>query len=197
MPYKDKQKQKDAQRKHYLKNKLKYQKSIKKRRLRNKKLVHKIKGELGCKSCDENNPECLDFHHKNPKLKNDTVAQLIHDAASIQRIEEEIKLCQVLCSNCHNKQHRPRQILDGSSWQNFNKARVNKRKWFIDYITKQKCYKCNEDDTRCLEHHHVGKKNYSISYLLTSGHSLQVLQDEIALCIVLCSNCHRKEHGKV
>lgn len=62
-----------------------------------------IKARSGCKNCGEKDPDCLDFHHRDPKEK------LFNIALSGNRdwpdIFAEIKKCDVLCTNCHRKHH--------------------------------------------------------------------------------------------
>lgn len=190
MPYKNKEKQKEYQKQHYLKNKNKYRKTTKNNRKRNKEFVHCLKKQ--CVECGCNDKLCLDFHHL--KDKNRSLAQLIRDAVSLDILQKEIDKCQVLCANCHKKQHLPKKIKDGSEWKGFAKNRIAKRLWYIDYISKQKCNECGEDDSRCLEFHHKLEKRFHVSYLLTSGHTLDFLKEEIARCELLCVNCHRKKH---
>ena len=54
-----------------------------------------------CVDCGESNPVVLDFDHV--RGKSATINQLIRDGASIDRIEIEIGLTEVRCSNCHRK----------------------------------------------------------------------------------------------
>jgi len=195
MPYKNRTEQLNAQQKHYRQNKAIFKQRLVQRRHRNKNYVWACKAKSTCSQCKENNPSCLDYHHLFGKAK--TIAQLIRNGASIATIDNEMQKCVVLCTNCHCKQHRPIQIKDGSSWPGFRPYRIAKRKWFIQWLQTQQCQQCRMSDTRCLEFHHVDESNkrFKISYLLTSGHSLAFLQDEISKCIVLCANCHRKLHG--
>lgn len=57
------------------------------------------------------------------------------------------------------------------------------------------CLRCGESDWRCLDFHHLdpAQKTYVIARMPVDGHSLDVIHDEIAKCIPLCANCHRKE----
>lgn len=57
------------------------------------------------------------------------------------------------------------------------------------------CTRCPENHPACLDFHHLDPtiKEFSISG--QRGCSLETLQAEIAKCIVLCANCHRKEHA--
>ena len=63
--------------------------------------------------------------------------------------------------------------------------------------SKLKCSRCPESDSRCLDFHHLdpSKKTISISRAWMSGCSIKTILKEIKKCIVLCSNCHRKEHA--
>lgn len=47
----------------------------------------------------------LDFHHINPKDKDERVARMISNNYNLDIIYEEIKKCIVLCSNCHREFH--------------------------------------------------------------------------------------------
>jgi hypothetical protein len=52
-----------------------------------------------------NAPECLHFHHDDPRQKDVTVAQAVVHGWSKQRILDEVAKCRVLCANCHAKHH--------------------------------------------------------------------------------------------
>lgn len=59
-----------------------------------------------------------------------------------------------------------------------------------------KCSRCPESDIRCIDFHHKdpSKKVMTISNAIQNGWSTKRILTEIAKCIPLCSNCHRKEH---
>lgn len=69
-----------------------------------KRWVHDRKRAEGCERCGESNPAGLDFHHTTDR-KEATVARLISDDRSRERIRTEIERCTVLCANCHRKEH--------------------------------------------------------------------------------------------
>jgi len=86
-------------------NLLEAQKKEKRSRTKRKQeLSNKRQRKLGCKNCDENMVACLDWHHLNDD-KDDTVADLIWNDRSVERIEAEMEKCIVLCANCHRKLH--------------------------------------------------------------------------------------------
>lgn len=74
--------------------------------LRKKKKIwlEKHKRELGCSKCIENDPSCLDFHHRDPTQKEMTISLGIA-RASLERLQKEVAKCDILCSNCHRKLH--------------------------------------------------------------------------------------------
>lgn len=73
------------------------------------------KAERGCLMCPENNPVCLDLHHLDPSVKDDTVSHLL-SRASWERVEAEIAKCVVVCRNCHAKHHHDGLELNIAEW---------------------------------------------------------------------------------
>ena len=67
------------------------------------KFVREIRGELSCITCGENHPAVLDFHHRDPNTKDFSISQARYKTE--KRIIEEMKKCDVLCSNCHRILH--------------------------------------------------------------------------------------------
>jgi hypothetical protein len=77
------------------------------------------------------------------------------------------------------------------------KQRRRDLKAFITALKKTlKCSRCPEGDFRCLDFHHVNpcEKEIAISQIYRLGWSKERLISEVEKCIVLYSNCHRKEH---
>lgn len=105
MPYKDKKKQAEAQRRHYQKNKAYYVDKKNKRREETKAFIKDYKANLKCDKCSENHISCLDFHHNNPEEKEVCIAEMYRKGWGKKRILKEIEKCIVLCSNCHRKLH--------------------------------------------------------------------------------------------
>jgi hypothetical protein len=68
-------------------------------------------------------------------------------------------------------------------------------KWKAD----KGCAHCLENDTVCLDLHHLDPKEKEIALgnALRLGWTFERLMLEASKCIVLCANCHRKEHEKL
>ncbi len=59
------------------------------------------KATLHCKNCGEWRPECLQFHHRNPREIEFNVSEWIRNGVSLERLKKEVMKCDVLCANCH------------------------------------------------------------------------------------------------
>lgn len=72
-----------------------------------------------------------------------------------------------------------------------------KREWLWSYKENHPCVRCGESHPACLQFHHLAehKKIMSLSHAANHGWSIAHLKKEIVKCIVLCANCHAKEHS--
>lgn len=64
-----------------------------------------IKANCGCQKCGDTRFYVLDFHHKDPTIKDERIALLTSNTSQFEKIENEIKKCVVLCANCHREFH--------------------------------------------------------------------------------------------
>jgi hypothetical protein len=66
------------------------------------------------------------------------------------------------------------------------------------FITELKqgihCAKCPENHPACMSFHHLRDKDFNIADALRFGYSKKRILEEMNKCIVLCMNCHTKEH---
>lgn len=74
------------------------------RSIKIKQEIDKIKSEKGCHKCDENDPVCLDFHHKNED-KEFNIGNALNGRKALNKVRKEIQKCIILCANCHRKLH--------------------------------------------------------------------------------------------
>lgn len=82
------------------------------------------------------------------------------------------------CKDCANKRERDR---------------YREKKDFIN-SQKTKCEKCGETRVYVLDFHHRDKKEKDFTIGKLNKGSLEILQQEIDKCSVLCANCHREFH---
>lgn len=68
-----------------------------------------FKATLKCQRCPEDNPVCLDFHHRDPAEKEISIYQAMRQRWSQEKVLAEIAKCDVLCANCHRKEHERRR----------------------------------------------------------------------------------------
>lgn len=76
------------------------------KRIKAREYVRSIKINIGeCLNCNrkvtKDNTCCFDFDHINRDLKTKTIADYVSNGSKLEKIDEEIKLCQLLCCNCH------------------------------------------------------------------------------------------------
>lgn len=158
MPYKDKEKQKEAQKKHYLENKNKYHDSRKKNRKERDIWFRNFKSTLVCENCNFNNFLCLDFHHKDAKDKEFGISEAVKLGYSQDRIINEISKCEVLCANCHIKKHFVKKTF-------YHRNNVTKNlNWLNEYKSNFECVDCSEKDCVLLIFHHKKKKKKQIVF---------------------------------
>lgn len=65
----------------------------------------RLKSTLACKKCGESHPACIEFHHRDAAKKEFNISQAWRIGYSWERILAEIVKCDVLCANCHRKEH--------------------------------------------------------------------------------------------
>lgn len=78
---------------------------VKNKYLERKEEVNNIKTSYKCAKCGESRSYTLDFHHKDPTIKDNTIARLTSNCNNMKDIQKEIDKCIVLCSNCHREFH--------------------------------------------------------------------------------------------
>lgn len=83
------------------KNKSLLQKYDKQYRYSKRKNLNKLK--TPCVKCGESKPYLIDFHHINPEEKSFTISDNYQKSTFL--LEEEVKKCVCLCSNCHREFH--------------------------------------------------------------------------------------------
>ena len=97
---------------HYYSNKEYYYNKSRNYYLELKEWFINYKQTLKCSKCGESRHWVLDFHHKDPSIKDGTIAQMLINS-SRENLIQEIDKCDVLCANCHRDLHyQERQNID-------------------------------------------------------------------------------------
>jgi len=63
-----------------------------------------LKTTLKCNRCGETHIACLEFHHLDPTEKEGNIGHICR-RYSTERLKREMEKCEVLCANCHRKEH--------------------------------------------------------------------------------------------
>lgn len=188
MSYKDRNKQLSYQAAHYQSNKSIYRDRLRQRRQDNQDFVDDLKLYGRC-SCGESDVCCLEYHHRDSNQKDFSVSHGVKQGYSREKIINEITKCDLLCSNCHS-------ILHTLDLEEYKIPRVGRNaRWLREYKLDKVCCRCGFGDSRCLCFHHIGDKKMSIATMAIKGYAVSSIAREIEQCLVLCLNCHRKEHN--
>lgn len=109
MPHKDPVARRAARRKwmrgYYIRERATHLARVKAVQNRLREAFQDFKSTLRGTQCGESHPACLEFHHRRGEEKGANVADLVNSGWPMKRILEEIKKCDVLCANCHRKEH--------------------------------------------------------------------------------------------
>ncbi len=67
--------------------------------------LDEIKAKYGCRTCDEKDSVCLEFHHLDATTKEFEIGNAARYEWAWSKIVSEINKCVCLCANCHRKLH--------------------------------------------------------------------------------------------
>lgn len=99
MPYKDKDKEREAKRRWYHLHKGIYRKNETARRLSKRAYLNKVK-DKPCTDCGKKYPSyVMDFDHRNPEEKLYDTSRLLR--YGWEALYAELAKCDVVCANCH------------------------------------------------------------------------------------------------
>jgi hypothetical protein len=103
------------------------------------------------------------------------------------------------CKRAYDKLRYKRIGPENWSRTRSNSGRMDRRNWLTEYKKDKECSICGENNPVCLDFHHIvaKEKKYNISNMVIGGYSIKKILKEISKCIILCSNCHRKQHHEI
>ena len=67
--------------------------------------IEQLKASNKCAKCGESRGYMLDFHHIDPSIKKEGIAQMIANNYNLNEVYNEIEKCICLCANCHREFH--------------------------------------------------------------------------------------------
>lgn len=102
---------------------------------------------------------------------------------------------QAVCKECSTKRRVEYYIDNKEKETDLRKNRSIKiKEWFLEFKKTLKCSRCAESRWYVLDFHHISDKEINIAEAINGRYSIDRIKNEIAKCIVLCSNCHRDLH---
>jgi hypothetical protein len=108
--------------------------------------MREYKETLSCERCGlsgEDNAWALEFHHRDPETKIALVSTLVAAGSSKKKIMAEVEKCEVVCSNCHRKEHyaEHREAVENgedSLWTKAGKAGAQNQVFNQDHLNREK-----------------------------------------------------------
>ena len=146
---------------------------------RKRDIVHALnlyKQGSQCQRCGERHPACLMFYDTKARVK----VSITYARANWHNGDEafeKLQRCECYCSNCFAKKFERQE-----------QAERGFRAWIGNYKREHGCVKCREDDSVCLEFHHLdpSEKETTVAQCKSKRKALQ----EMEKCEVLCLKCH-------
>lgn len=132
----------------------------------------------------------LEFHHRDPSTKDFAIARF---TGSDARLMAEAAKCDLLCANCHRRRHA---AVDEHRDPSADLARRRLKQRAVELLGGR-CAGCDREHVPSVfEFHHRdgAAKDFGIS---EDGRirSWEVIETELAKCVLLCANCHRETHA--
>jgi len=106
-----------------------------------------------------------------------------------------------ICKACHTQyrhdhylKNREKYIVKAHKWN--IKQREVLKEFILEKLKHSSCRDCGESDILVLDFDHVSDKKFSIAHMFKNNYSVTAIEQEMAKCIIRCSNCHRRKTAK-
>ena len=97
------------------------------------------------------------------------------------------------CRECFREYFRERGALHLKQTRSAQRRRQEVARRIVEeHLAYHGCADCGETDRRVLEFDHIGEKRGNVKALMADGLRAVALRAEIAMCEVVCVNCHRR-----
>lgn len=101
------------------------------------------------------------------------------------------------CKECHKITRK--EYYEANKAKEINRVKSRRElqvKTFQDLKSSLGCKLCGENHVATLHFHHLdpSQKEIGLALAIRRGWGVEKLQAEIDKCVVLCANCHAKEH---
>ena len=146
--------------------------------------IDNVKKGKTCCDCGKNYPPpCMEFDHI--VKKQHTIAIMVRDGWSVEKILEEIQNTEMVCILCHRDRTQRRLPPKPPEKRNA----IIKRQ-FIYWIKTAPCEECGKNyHPWQMDFDHRGEKIHNIAQML--HHSPENIMKELSKCRLLCALCHR------
>jgi hypothetical protein len=147
--------------------------------------IHDLKRKP-CLDCGNNYPPCvMDFDHRDPSTKVNTISTMVKTYVPWPKILEEIDKCDLVCACCHRVRTHKGDSCYRTHLYRSNRAMVDSLK------TGAPCVDCGAFFKACqMDFDHVQKWKFaSVSQMLQLSEA--TVLEEISKCELVCANCHR------
>lgn len=143
----------------------------------------------------------LEFGDITRCMKTCTRCKCEKDKAAFSRNGRKADGLQAWCKSCMKVVNASHYQRGYRAVQNQHNAK-NRRRYFEAFLElvgedlRQGCVRCDEVDPACLDFHHLdpSQKGGAVKEFVRRGASRERVMAEVAKCVILCSNCHRKLH---
>jgi len=146
-------------------------------------------------------PHQMDFDHRTPAGKSFRLTAGVAMLASRDRLDAEIRKCDIVCANCHRVRTQRRRPIDrlGDQARTASRELERKRRYWktqarmLDDLKRRACADCHRRFPVCamdFDHRDPKDKRYTVSRMIGRAGNGRIMA-EVAKCDIVCANCHR------
>lgn len=139
----------------------------------------------------------MDFDHRDPSDKSFRLTAGTAMLASADRLEAEIRKCDIVCANCHRIRTHGRGRVEPRP--DASPELERKRRYWrsqireLERLKERPCADCGGRFPSCamdFDHRNPEEKQYTVSRMVGRA-GLPRIVAEVVKCDIVCANCHR------